>query len=136
MFFKKIDHVGIVVRDLAKAVNAYSVGLNFSTGEIVEIPDVKLRVAVMQVGGIGIELLEYGDPGIPVAALLGAKQAGLNHVCYEVDNIGEAIEELTSSQLFKLVPGFPRKGVRGTIAFLIPLHNDGERIEILEVDHG
>jgi hypothetical protein len=36
---------------------------------------------------------------------------------------------------FVLVEGFPRKGVHGRIAFLIPPHSSEERIEILEVEN-
>jgi hypothetical protein len=35
---------------------------------------------------------------------------------------------------FKLIDGFPRKGVDGRIAFFIPPHSSEERIEILEVE--
>jgi methylmalonyl-CoA/ethylmalonyl-CoA epimerase len=132
--FEKIHHIGIVVGDLAEAMDAYSVGLGLVAEEIVEIHDVQLRVAVLQAGCVKIELLEYGDPEIPIVELLCGNKKGLNHICYEVDNLEEAIEQL-KSRSFGLVRGFPRKGVHGTVAFLIPPHNHDERIEILEVDH-
>jgi len=134
MDFKKIDHIGIVVRDLAKAIDAYSAGLGLVAEGTGEIEDVELRVAFLKARDVSIELLEYGNPELPLVELLHGNREGLNHICYEVNNMEEALEKL-ASRSFKVVPGFPRKGAHGSVAFLIPPHTDDERIEIMEKDH-
>jgi methylmalonyl-CoA/ethylmalonyl-CoA epimerase len=135
--FKKINHIGIVVRSLEEAISIYSKGLGIVPEKVTELKDVELRIAVLRIGDVEIELLEYGNPDLPIAKALRGNQPGINHVCYEVERFDEAMTNLTA-QGFSLVEGFPRKGVHGKIAFFIPPHSPSERIEILEVEgkHG
>ena len=134
MFLKKINHVGIVVRDLQAALNSYSGCLGIKVEKITEIPDVQLKIGVLKMGGVEIELLEYGNPELPITKSLRADRPGLNHICYEVEAFDKTMETMKENG-FVLVEGFPRKGVHGRIAFLIPPHSPEERIEILEVEH-
>ena len=131
---KKVSHVGIVVRNLHEALDSYSRVLQAKTERIVEIPDVQLKIAVLKIGEIEIELLQYGNPDLPIVKSLRGDRAGVNHVCYEVERFDESMEKMKENG-FLLVEGFPRKGVNGRIAFLIPPHSPEERIEILEVEH-
>jgi methylmalonyl-CoA/ethylmalonyl-CoA epimerase len=131
--FKKINHIGIVVKNLDDAIPVYSKGLGTPPEKVTEIKDVELKVAVLRIGDIEIELLEYGNPDLPIAKALRGNQPGINHVCYEVDRLDQAMEKLMAAG-FSLVQGFPRKGVHGKIAFFVPPHSPEERIEILEVE--
>ena len=134
MLLNKINHVGIVVKNLQAALNSYSGCLGIKVEKITEIPDVQLKIGVLKIGEVEVELLEYGNPELPIAKSLRADRAGLNHICYEVEEFDLALKNLKESG-FILVEGFPRKGVHGRIAFLIPSHSPEERIEILEVEH-
>jgi len=131
--FKKINHIGIVVKNLGEAIPVYSKGLGIAPEKVTEIRDVRLKIAVLRIGEVEIELLEYGNPDLPMAKALRGDQPGINHVCYEVDGFDQTMEKLMDAG-FSLVEGFPRKGVHGKIAFFIPPHSPEERIEILEVE--
>lgn len=133
LIFEKVNHIGIVVKNLHEALESYSGGLGLEAERIVEIPDVGLRIAVLKIGGIEIELLEYQNPELPVVKALRADRPGINHVCYEVGDFKKAIENMKTNG-FQLVEGFPRKGVHGMIAFFIPPHSPEERLEILKVE--
>ncbi len=133
MLLKKINHIGIVVQNLQAALNSYSVCLGIQVDKITEIPDVQLKIAVLRIGEVEVELLEYGNPDLPIPKSLGAERLGLNHICYEVEGFDETLTTL-KERGFTLVEGFPRKGVHGRIAFLIPPHSRDERIEILEAE--
>jgi methylmalonyl-CoA/ethylmalonyl-CoA epimerase len=131
--FKKINHIGIVVKSLEEAIPIYSKGLGIAPEKVAEIKDVQLKIAVLRIGEIEIELLEYGNPDLPIAKALRGNQPGINHICYEVERLDQTMEKLMATG-FSLVEGFPRKGVHGKIAFFIPPHSPEERIEILEVE--
>jgi len=128
----KVNHIGIVVKDLQEAVKAYTEGLGIQLEQVVEIPDVKLRAAILKLGEMEIELLQYEDPTLPIIRALRGDQSGINHLCYEARQFNRTMERLMVEG-FKLIEGFPRKGVHGRIAFFIPPHSQEERIEILEV---
>src|SRR4030043_395902 len=95
--FKKINHIGIVVRDLGEAISVYSKGLGIAPEKVAEIKDVQLKVAVLRIGEVEIELLEYGNPDLPVAKALRANQPGINHICYEVERFDETMEKLMTT---------------------------------------
>lgn len=122
-----------MVKNLREALNSYSEGLDIKVERLVEIPDVQLKIGVLKIGEIEIELLEYGNPELPIVKSLRGDRAGLNHICYEVERFDEVMMDLIKKG-FTLVEGFPRKGVHGRIAFFIPPHSSEERIEILEVE--
>jgi len=131
--FKRINHIGIVVKSLEETIPIYSKGLGIVPEKITEIKDVQLKVAVLRIGEVEIELLEYGNPDLPIAKALRGNQPGINHICYEVEQFDKTMANLVA-QGFSLVEGFPRKGVHGKIAFFIPPHSPSERMEILEVE--
>ena len=131
---KKIGHIGIVVNDLSVALETYSKVLGIEMQKSVEIPDVLLKIGVLKIGEVEIELLEYGNPNLPMVKALRGDRLGLNHICYEVETFDKTMEELGGNG-FRLIEGFPRKGVHGRIAFFVPPHSPEERIEILEVEH-
>ena len=123
-----------MVKSLADAIAVYSKGLGIAPEKVTEIRDVQLKIAVLRFGEIEIELLEYGNPDLPIAKALRGNQPGINHICYEVEQFDETMEKLMTTGC-SLVVGFPRKGVHGKIAFFIPPHSPEERIEILEVEN-
>jgi methylmalonyl-CoA/ethylmalonyl-CoA epimerase len=132
---KRVDHIGIVVKDLSKALAIYSKGFGLKPKEVREMKDVPLKAAVFQIGDLFIELIEYGNRNSETTKHLRGDQEGLNHVCYEVKELGESIRKLEEAG-FQLVPGFPRGGVHGRIAFLKAPAPSVELIEILETEHG
>jgi len=132
---ERVDHIGIVVKDLRKALAIYSNGFGLQPKEMREIKDVPLKVAVFQVGDFFIELIEYGNRNSETIKHLRGDREGLNHVCYEVKEFGESIRKLQECG-FLLIPGFPRSGVHGKIAFLEAPYPSVELVEILETEHG
>lgn len=130
---KKVNHIGIVVRDFEEALFLYSRVLGMKLDQMVEIPDVNLRIGVFKIHGVEIELLHYGNLELPIVKALKGDRLGVNHICYEVEGFDNAMSRLLENG-FKLIEGFPRKGVHGRIAFFIPPHSPEERTEILEVE--
>jgi methylmalonyl-CoA epimerase len=133
MKIKKMNHVGIVVRNLDEALEAYSRGFGVEVEKTMEVPNIQLKIGILRIGGMEIELLHYQNPDHPLVKPLQADRMGIHHLCYEVENIEEALETLQTKG-FKLVEGFPRKGAHGKIAFLISPHSTEEKIEILETE--
>ena len=128
---KKIDHIGIVVSDLEEAVAAYSRGLGIDVERRAEVPAIRLKIAILRVGELEIELLQYEDPDHPLVKSLNVRQAGLHHIGYAVEGFDEVLDSLRANGCVVL-EGFPRKGIFGKIAFIAPPHSAQERIEIIE----
>jgi len=89
---KRIDHVGIVVDDLASARRFVTDVLGLAFDREVSIPG-RLEAAFYRCDGTGIELIEVTDPKLRQERLGGAS-AKIEHVAVEVDDLLAAFDDL------------------------------------------
>ena len=87
---KKIDHIGIVVRDVEQAADIYRNGLGLQYLRTEHNEDFHCKIAFLQCGDVLIELIEPTGDG-PSMQFLETQGEGLHHVCYEVDDIHKAL---------------------------------------------
>ena len=90
----KIDHIGIVVRNIAEHYELFLEHLfpRESLGPIIYDPLQKVRVAFIDAPGGKIELIEPAALDSPVSSLVEKKPAGLYHICLEVDDLDKHLE--------------------------------------------
>jgi methylmalonyl-CoA epimerase len=132
--FKKFDHIGVVVEDLQKAMDALSHYFSFEVREVMEIKDAAIRIAFYPLGTGQMELIEFQKPLAGVDPIVTRPGAGVQHVAFQVDDFQQALKTLTSKGL-KLVKGFPRSGAHGQVAFFYPTEGLDLLIEICEAQH-
>jgi methylmalonyl-CoA/ethylmalonyl-CoA epimerase len=127
---KGIEHIGIAVTELEKALKLYRDALGLQAGEIEE--HAGMRLGFVKVGQTKVELLEPIDPGGPIAKFIAKRGAGIHHICLETDDIEGDLRRLADAG-FELIDKEPRPG-RGDqrIAFLHPGSADGTLIELLQ----
>lgn len=129
---KKVDHIGVAVKDLEKSLKFYTetLGMNLQDTEIVE--DQKVKVAFLPIGDTEIELLESTDENGPIAKYIEKKGEGIQHIAYRVDDIDKAIAEMKQKGI-RMIDENPRYGAGGAkIAFLHPKSTNGVLIELCE----
>ena len=132
---KKINHVGVAVKDLDKAValfeNAFGAEVIFRK----VFDSQKLESAMVSMGENRFELSQTVDPDGVIGKFIDAKGEGVHHVSLEVEDIEEAI--LCFEKLGLKVVG---KGTRGSggnkICFLHPKDIFGVLVEIIEPVQG
>ena len=129
--FKKFDHIGVVVENLQKAMDALAHFFDLECREVMEIKDAGLRIAFYPLGSGQMELIEFQKPIDGVDPIVTRPGAGVQHVAFQVDDFKQALEELTAKGL-NLVKGFPRKGAHGQVAFFYPTKGLDLLIEICE----
>jgi len=71
----KIDHIGIAVKNLDEAIDLYK-KLGFEIKEIEEVPEQKVKVAMLPVGESKIELLEATSEDSPIAKFIEKRGRG------------------------------------------------------------
>ncbi len=129
---KKIDHVGIAVKNIEECRWLYEGNLGLKIKDIEEIPDQKVKVAFLPLGESKIELLESTDPQGPIAKFIAARGEGVQHIALRVDNIEEKLAELKEKGV-RLIDEKPRLGAGGArIAFIHPKETFGTLIELCE----
>jgi len=129
---EKVDHIGIVVEDLDKAMKVYSEGLGLKVKLVEESEEFKVRIAFMPVGEVLIELIEPVGPGM-AQDFLKEHGEGLHHICYRVTDIDKSLEEFGKSKVLKLRDKRPRPGGAGSkVAFLDPESMFNVETELVE----
>lgn len=128
-FFKKLDHIGIAVFNLDKAIQTYQmIGLKVSNIE--EVPAMKVKVAFLNIGETRFELLEPMSSDSVIAKFLEKKGEGIHHVCFEVQDIKKALELLKENNV-QLVYDTPQKGSENSlVSFIHPKSANGVLIEL------
>jgi len=127
----KLDHIGIAVKDLEEARQTY-LKLGFQVGPAEELPERKLRIAMVDVGGASIELLFPTDPDSPVGKFIASKGPGIQHLCYQVPDVAKKLSELKAAGV-RLIDEQPRPGAHNTlVAFVHPASVGGVLTEICQ----
>ncbi len=129
-----IDHVGIAVRDLDRALERYEELFRVRPlyREVVE--DQGVEEAMLPVGGSHIQLLEPLGQDTPVGRFLERRGEGIHHVAFAVASIEDALEHLAAEGA-QLIDQRPRLGGGGhRVAFVHPRTVAGTLIELVELN--
>lgn len=132
--FNRIDHIGIVVHNLDESLKTYCEQLGFRLLERVAIPEQLVEAAFLDAGNGTIELISPTDSASGTARYLQNRGEGTHHICFAVENIEAALDELRT-QGVRLIDETPRQGVHGLVAFVHPKATHGTMIELLEKRH-
>jgi methylmalonyl-CoA/ethylmalonyl-CoA epimerase len=131
----KLNHVAIVVPDLAAATALYRDTLGATVLPAHALHEHGVTAAFVELGNTRIELLEPLGAESPVRGFLARHpEGGMHHVCYEVADIREARDHLRASGARVLGDGEPKIGAHGKpVLFLHPKDFCGTLIELEEV---
>jgi LAO/AO transport system kinase len=125
-----IDHLGIAVNSLDKAVAFYELlGLRVTHRETVSAENV--NVAMLPAGESRIELIEPAAPDSPISRFLEKRGPGLHHVALRVPDLQAAAGRLRESGARLL--NEPREGAGGHLyVFVHPASTGGVLLELIQ----
>ncbi|XP_070618289.1 methylmalonyl-CoA epimerase, mitochondrial [Erythrolamprus reginae] len=127
----QLNHVAIAVPDLEKATALYRDVLQARVSEVLPLPDHGVYTVFVELGNTKLELLHPLGEKSPIAGFLQKNKAGgMHHICLEVDNIANAMEELKRKKI-RLLSDKPQIGAHGKpVVFLHPKDCDGVLVEL------
>jgi methylmalonyl-CoA/ethylmalonyl-CoA epimerase len=130
----RLNHVAIAVSDLAEASRLYREMLGAEVSAPVAQPELGVTTVFITLPNTKIELIAPLGDASPIANFLArSPDGGLHHVCYEVDDIRAACDELRAKGVRVLGDGEPKIGAHGKpVLFLHPKDFCGTLIEIEE----
>jgi methylmalonyl-CoA/ethylmalonyl-CoA epimerase len=128
----KLNHVAVVVPDIGKATRAYRETLGARVSVPVAQPGHGVTVVFVELLNTKVELLEPLGANSPIAKFLERNpDGGMHHLCYEVEDIVAARDELRAKGARVLGDGEPKIGAHGKpVLFLHPKDFAGTLIEI------
>jgi len=131
----RLNHVAIAVKDLKAASAVYANALGAKVGPPLAQPEHGVTVVFIELPNTKIELLEPLGAGSPIAKFLEKNAGGgIHHVCYEVDDILKARDQLKAQGARVLGDGTPKIGAHGKpVLFLHPKDFCGTLVELEQV---
>lgn len=129
---EKIEHLGIVVKDLEQSNALFAKLLGEPHYKIEEVPSEGVRTSFFKSGPNKIELLEATNPDSPITKFLEKKGEGIHHIAFAVDDIVSEIERL-KKEGFTVLNETPKKGADNKwVSFLHPKTTNGVLVELCQ----
>jgi methylmalonyl-CoA/ethylmalonyl-CoA epimerase len=131
----RLNHVAIAVKDLAAATAVYERTLGATVTPPLAQPEHGVTVVFINLPNTKIELLEPLGAGSPIGKFLERNpDGGIHHVCYEVDDIIAARDQLKATGARVLGDGNPKIGAHGKpVLFLHPKDFCGTLVELEQI---
>ena len=128
----RLNHVAIAVRDVEAAALVYKNTLGAKVTAKVAQPDHGVSTVFVELPNTKIELIEPLGENSPIENFLKANpRGGMHHLCYEVEDIEAACEQMRKQGATITGAGRPRIGAHGKpVVFLHPKDFCGTLIEL------
>lgn len=131
----RLNHVAIAVPDLQAAAEQYRSTLGAKVLPPQDEPDHGVTVVFIELPNTKIELIAPLGEASPILGFLEKNPAGgIHHICYEVEDILAARDQLKASGARVLGSGEPKIGAHGKpVLFLHPKDFNGCLVELEQV---
>ena len=128
----RLNHVAIAVKDLERSTALYRDTLGARVSPPLPQPEHGVTVVFIELPNTKIELLEPLGDNSPIAKFLEKNSdGGMHHVCYEVEDIRAARDQLKEKGARVLGDGEPKIGAHGKpVLFLHPKDFCGTLVEL------
>lgn len=132
---KRIDHIAIAVNNIEESLEIFERVFKLKASKIEKVLQrgVKLVFLDSKDGNTKLELIEpISGVENPISKFLKKRGEGIHHICFEVDNIKDCMEELKENRMV-LIDQEPKEGAGGTLTcFISPKSAKGVLIELKE----
>ncbi|PWG06078.1 methylmalonyl-CoA epimerase [Polaribacter aquimarinus] len=129
---KKIEHIGIAVKDLEKSNALFASLFGKEHYKIEEVISEGVKTSFFKSGPNKIELLQATNSKSPIAKFIEKKGEGIHHVAFAVSDIKKEIKRL-KKEGFTVLNDVPKKGADNKlVAFLHPKTTNGVLVELCQ----
>lgn len=132
---KKIEHIGIAVKDLEKSNDLFTQLFGKAPYKSESVASEGVITSFFKAGPNKIELLEATNPESPIAKFIEKKGEGIHHIAFAVKDIYAEIKRL-KKEGFIVLNKTPKKGADNKlVVFLHPKSTNGVLIELCQDDN-
>jgi LAO/AO transport system kinase len=125
-----LDHVGIAVQDLDKALAFFRDALGLHVEAPEDVASQRVRAHFIPVGESSLELLEATASDSAIAKYIDKRGPGLHHITLRVADVAATLARLKARGV-RLVDEQPRPGAEGSlVAFIHPAAAHGVLVEL------
>ena len=129
---KKIEHIGIAVKDLKAANETYAKLLKTESYKTEKVEGEGVDTSFFKVGESKIELLSATREDSPIAKFIAKRGEGVHHIAFDVEDIEAEVQRL-QKEGFELVSEKPKRGADNKLfVFLHPKSSYGVLVELCQ----
>ena len=129
---KKIEHIGIAVKDMQAATKIYSSLLGYAHYKTEQVASEGVNTAFFTCGDSKIELLEATSNESAIAKFIAKKGEGVHHIAFAVDDIKKEVSRL-EKEGFEVLNPEPKIGADNKwVVFLHPKSSNGVLVELCQ----
>lgn len=131
-FFKKIEHIGIAVKDLDEANKLYALLLGQEPYKKEFVESEQVNTSFFRVGESKVELLSGTSEQSAITRFIEKKGEGIHHIAFEVGDIKSEMERLRNLG-FQLIQDEPKRGADNKlVCFIHPRSANGVLLELCQ----
>ena len=131
-----IDHIGIAVRSIDRALEFYRDALGLEPVRRGRVEQEQVEAAMLPAGGGRIELLEPTSADSVIARFLERRGEGMHHLAVQVEDIEATVAAVRRSGR-RLVVDKIQTGAEGyRYVFVHPASTGGVLLELVETEYG
>ena len=129
---KKIEHIGIAVKNIEQANETYKKLFGYSQYKIEAVESEGVKTSFFKCGESKIELLEATKEDSPIAKFIERKGEGIHHIAFAVSDIKFEVKRL-KNEGFIVLNEEPKRGADNKwVVFLHPKSTNGVLIELCQ----
>jgi methylmalonyl-CoA/ethylmalonyl-CoA epimerase len=132
MMLRKIEHLGIAVKDLEAANAVYEKLLGTAAYKQEAVESENVTTSFFKAGENKIELLAATDPESAIAKFIEKRGEGIHHVAFAVEDIVAEMKRL-EQEGFTVLHKEPKRGADNKlVAFVHPKGTNGVLVELCQ----
>jgi methylmalonyl-CoA epimerase len=131
LMIKKIDHVGIVVKNIDETLQILSNAFGFEVINSTNDTQGEFKTVVISTGDASLELIQPLNASGGIARFLEQRGGGMHHLSLEVENIDKVLQSLEGKGL-SLLNKVPQTFESRKVAFIHPRSTGGILVELVE----
>ena len=129
---KKIEHLGIAVKDIHKANEVFTKLLGKASYKQETVESEAVTTSFFEIGESKIELLQATDSGSAISKYLDKNREGIHHLAFDVEDIESEIIRL-KNEGFIFINDIPKKGADNKlVVFIHPKSCNGILVELCQ----
>ena len=129
---KKIEHIGIAVKNLEEANKTYERLLGIAPYKQEGVASEGVKTSFFQTGESKIELLEGTTEESAITKFVAKKGEGIHHIAFDVEDIHTEMERLRADG-FKVLNAEPKDGADNKlVCFVHPKDSHGLLVELCQ----
>lgn len=129
---RKIEHIGIAVKDLKKSNELFAKLLGKEHFKSERVEGEAVETSFFQVGETKVELLQATNESSAIAKFIDRKSEGVHHIAFDVEDIEKEVERL-KDEGFEILNETPKLGADNKlVVFLHPRSTNGVLVELCQ----